>query len=78
MMAEYLDSEPTVTDRLITGTPARDIKIKRAEVQARLDEWQAAFGPSAALNEWQRLLDMARTYTMVEEVMRRMDQDLRQ
>lgn len=78
MLHQYLNRESSVTERLAIGAPAQDVETKRVEVQARLDQWQAAFGRNAMVDEWQRSLDMARTYVMVEVVMRQLDVDLRQ
>lgn len=78
MLHRYLDSGPSVTERLAIGAPPPEINTKRAEVQARLDEWQASFGSGAILDEWQRLLDEAKTYVIVDMLLTRLDADLRE
>lgn len=76
MLQVYLDSQPSVTERLAMGMAPRDINIARAEVQALLDEWQKNFGPTPAIGEWQRILDMARSYAMVMDLLMRLEDDL--
>lgn len=78
MLYEYLDSGPSVTERLVVEAPVRDINSKRSEVQIMLDQWQAAFGTNAVIEEWQRHLDAAKTEDAVDELLRKLDEDLRQ
>lgn len=65
MLYEYLNSRPSVTDRLAMGIPAPNIGTKRAEVQNRLTEWQGLG------------VGMSTTTNMVEEAVRKLDEDLR-
>lgn len=76
MLQVYLDGPPPVTERLAVGMAPRDINTARAKVQALLNEWQKNFGPTEIIDEWQRLLDMARTYVMVMDLLKRLENDL--
>lgn len=66
MLYEYLNSRPSVTDRLAMGIPAPDIGTKRDEVQNMLDEWQG-FG-----------VGISTAITSVEGALRKLDGDLSQ
>lgn len=76
MLQYYLKDESCLTGRLVAGSRAPDAHNARAEVQTMLDEWEARFGRPPNMDAWQQLLNKARTYTMVEELRRQLEQDL--
>lgn len=58
------------------GIPPRDVNAARARVQAQLDEWQMTLGRNAATEESQKSRDTAKRYATVEELLRRLEEDL--
>lgn len=76
MLQPYLDSETSVTDRLAAGIPAPDIHEARAKAQAMLNEWHSRFEQKSVADEWQRLLDAAKNYSMVVDLIKRLEDDL--
>lgn len=76
MVQSYLDSQTSVNGRLAAGIPARDVNTARAEAQDMLNLWQSRFGQNSEADEWQRLLDTAKNYSMVVELTRKLEDDL--
>lgn len=64
MLHEYLNSTPSVTDRLAMGFAAPNADTKRVEVQNRLNGWQSSE------------VDMSITTDSVEEALRKFNEDL--
>lgn len=75
MLEVFLRSRPSVTDRLLLEEPPQGVIVARAKVQAMLNEWQRNFGPGPVIDEWQRLLNMARNYTMVMDLLGELEKD---
>lgn len=64
MLHGYLNSRPSVTDRLAMGFPTPNVDTKRVEIQNRLNEWQGSG------------IKMSTTTTSVEEALRKLNEDL--